>query len=164
MRIGSQPELEHLFRHLLSPLVALMLFGKFESEFLIKMTGRIESRECPKINSVEICFPTKFDGLCHQHLTNPLALVFRRHDEPSQMGTVAIEIHPVNGNGPGDSSIYTHYTESIPGFVESAEKLRKLDSHLGFEIQIETPMLVVIPSMKFSNPTDRPGDIPGPHS
>jgi hypothetical protein len=75
-----------------------MLFGKFESEFLIKMTGRIESRECPKINSFESGSPTKFDGFFHQYLTNTLALVLRRHDEPSQMGTVAIEIDPVDGN------------------------------------------------------------------
>ena len=118
-----EDKLELLFSNGFSPLLALVFFAEFEPKLLIKMTCRIETFEGPKIDSAMLLLPAKFDRFVKKPASNTMPLVLGCDDEPSQMGTLAIAMNPVNGNGANNFTFNACYPKAIMGCVKAPEKL-----------------------------------------
>jgi hypothetical protein len=87
------------------------------------MTRWMETGEGPKIDSAMPFLPAKFDGLVKQLVSNTLALVLRRCDEPPQMSALAIAMDPIDRNGAYYFFFDPRYPKPIAGFIKTSQKL-----------------------------------------
>jgi hypothetical protein len=149
-----ESKLEPLLRDRSPPSLAFAFLGEFEPNFLVKMTRRVETRESPEVDFAKLHLPAELDCLSKQPLPDSMALVFRRHNEPSQVGPAAIVMDSIDGNSARNLLPYTYYPKPIMRFVKAPQKLRKLYGHFRLEEKVKTPLFVIIRTMEFGNSTD----------
>jgi hypothetical protein len=104
-------------------LLAFVFLAEFEPKFLIKMTRWMETCEGPKIDSAILFLSAKLDGFVKQPVSDAMALVLGRYDEPSQMGALAIVMDPIDGNGAYYFFFDPCCPEPVTGFIKTPQKL-----------------------------------------
>jgi hypothetical protein len=149
-----QTALESLFVNFDSPLGASMLLNESESLFLIKMSRGVKPLKCPQIYFPVTPVPAKAD----RGIDKPVACSFSpqgiRQYEPPEMCTFAFGMNAVNRNRTFDTAVRQHSPKTVAALVVSLEKFRKFVRDFGFEEQPESPMVMVVGTMKFSDSSE----------
>jgi|Deesub1362A_J573_1020465.scaffolds.fasta_scaffold00366_34 hypothetical protein len=136
-----------------------MLFNKFETGLLVKVSRSVESFKSSKVYPFETLAPAKIDRRIYKSIADSFSPKGIGHDEPPEMRPLAFSMNPVDDNGTFDTAIHQRSPETVAVLVIAPEKLREFSGHFSLKKETESPMFVVVGTMEFSDSADRAGDI-----
>lgn len=75
------------------------------------------------------------------------------------MCTLAFGINAVNYNRACDAAVCPHGPETVSALIVTLEKFRKLDCNLSFKEETKSPVIMLVGTMQFGNPSQRARNI-----